>query len=367
MTYNDLKEIIPQFNFEGKYIKVYELTSGNVNSTFRLEYALGNTRIYYTLQRINAYVFNNPEAVVGNIAKVTEHIRKKIIEEKGDDKRNVLSLIKTRQGEFIFKDNRGDYWRAYRFIDNADALDIVNTEQQMEEVGRGFGRFQRLLTDYDATQLYTTIPNFHHSTKRFYRFVKALDEDRAGRARFIEDEIEFIFDHRKMMGEIVRLLDDEVIPYRVTHNDTKANNVLLDGETGKALCVIDLDTVMPGSVLFDYGDAIRYGASLAKEDEEDTSKIRLDMGKVRAFTKGFIDETNGFLLREELLRLPLGVKVITCELAMRFLTDYIDGDLYFKVNSPEHNLVRARAQIALLKDVERREAAMNDMIQGFIK
>lgn len=367
MTYNDLKEIIPQFNFEGRYIRVYELTSGNVNNTYRLEYALGNIRIYYTLQRINAYVFNNPEAVVGNIAKVTEHIRKKIIEEKGDDRRSVLSLIKTKQGEYIFRDKRGDYWRAYRFIDNADALDVVNTAEQMEEVGRGFGRFQRLLTDYDATQLYTTIPNFHNSTKRFYRFVKALDEDRANRAGEIEDEIEFIFDHRKMMGEIVKLLDDGVIPYRVTHNDTKANNVLLDGETGKALCVIDLDTVMPGSVLFDYGDAIRYGASLAKEDEEDISKIRLDMDKVKAFTKGFIDETNGFLLREELLRLPLGVKVITCELAMRFLTDYIDGDLYFKVNSPEHNLIRARAQIALLKDIERRESALNSMIQGFIR
>lgn len=366
MTYNDLKVIIPMFMFEGTYLRVSEITSGNVNNTYRLEYFLNGEQVLYTLQRINSYVFTNPCAVVDNIAKVTEHIRSKIIASGGDVERSVLRLIPTVHGDYIYKDTRGDYWRAYSFIEDADALDVVNTGEQMEEVGRGFGRFQRLLTDYDANQLFVTIPNFHHTTKRFYRFVRALDENKSGRAKYVEDEIEFIFEHRKMMGEIVRLLDDGVIPYRVTHNDTKANNVLLDSASGKALCVIDLDTVMPGSVLFDYGDAIRYGASLAKEDEEDISKVKLDIAKARAFTKGFVEETNGFLTKEELFRLPLGIKVITCELAMRFLTDYIDGDLYFKVNSPEHNKIRARAQIALLKDVERREAELQDMIAAFI-
>ena len=168
------------------------------------------------------------------------------------------------------------------------------------------------------------------------------------------------------MGEIVRLLEKGIIPLRVTHNDTKSNNVMLDSETGKALCVIDLDTVMSGSALYDYGDAILFGASTAAEDEEDTSRIALDMDKTRAFTRGFIQETNGFLSNEELSRLPLGIKVLTCELAMRFLTDYIDGDVYFKVNSPDHNLVRARAQIALLKDIERREQDLQAMTERYI-
>jgi len=175
-----------------------------------------------------------------------------------------------------------------------------------------------------------------------------------------------MFDRRRMMGEIVRMLDSGLIPYRVTHNDTKSNNVLLDKDTGKAICVIDLDTVMPGSSLYDYGDAIRFGASTAAEDEPDTSRIALDMDKTKAFTRGFIEETNGFLTREELMNLPLGIKVITCELAMRFLTDYIDGDVYFKINSPEHNLVRARAQIALLKDIERREEELQAMTERYL-
>jgi Ser/Thr protein kinase RdoA (MazF antagonist) len=175
-----------------------------------------------------------------------------------------------------------------------------------------------------------------------------------------------MFDRRRMMGEIVRMLDNGHIPYRVTHNDTKSNNVLLDNASGKAICVIDLDTVMPGSSLYDYGDAIRFGASTAAEDEPDVSRIALDMDKTKAFTRGFIEETNGFLTKEELSYLPLGIKVLTCELAMRFLTDYIDGDVYFKVNSPEHNLVRARAQIALLKDIERREQDLQAMTERYI-
>ncbi len=367
MLYNDIKGIIPFFQFEGKYLRVSEITGGNVNNTYRLEYIMGNRRRLYTLQHINQYVFKHPKEVVGNIVSVTDHLRQKMLDLHEDPNRRVLELIPTRSGDFIHVDEDGEYWRAYTFIEEADALDMVNTLDQMEEVGRGFGNFQKLLTDFDVDRLYVTIPEFHNTTKRFYRFVRAIDEDKAGRVRFVEDEIEFFFERRRMMGEIVRLLEKGIIPLRVTHNDTKSNNVLLDSETGKALCVIDLDTVMSGSALYDYGDAIRFGASTAAEDEEDTSRIALDMDKTRAFTRGFIQETNGFLSNEELSRLPLGIKVLTCELAMRFLTDYIDGDLYFKVNSPDHNLVRARAQIALLKDVEKREADLQKMIEEFLK
>lgn len=367
MIYNEIKGIIPHFQFKGRYLRASEIPSGNVNNTYRLEYQSGGKHQLFTLQHINQYVFKNPKEVVGNIVCVTEHIRRKMIEQNEDPSRRVLELIPTVDGQYVYVDEDGEFWRAYTFIEDADALDMVHTGGQMEEVGRAFGSFQRMLTDFDVDRLFVTIPNFHQTTKRFYRFVRSIDEDKAGRVGEIEDELEFLFDHRRMMGEIVRLLDRGILPLRVTHNDTKANNVLLDSETGKALCVIDLDTVMPGSALYDYGDAIRFGASTAAEDEEDTDKIKLDMEKTRAFTKGFIAETNGFLSNEELTRLPLGIKVLTAELAMRFLTDYIDGDLYFKVNSPEHNLVRARAQIALLKDIERHEDELQRMTEEFIR
>lgn len=366
MAYNEIKHILPHFRFLGRYRSSRELTSGNVNNTYILEFEDGGKTLYYTLQHINTYVFRSPRGVMSNIAAITDHLKASITKEQGNAERKVLELIRTQDGDVMHNDGDGGIWRAYTFIDGALALDMVENPAQMEEVGRGFGRFQRYLVDFPADQLFETIPNFHHTTKRFYSFVRSLDEDLAGRAHEVEEEIEFMFDRRRMMGEIVRLLEKKVIPLRVTHNDTKSNNVLLDEVTGQALCVIDLDTVMPGSSLYDYGDAVRFGASAAKEDEEDLSKVSLDMEKTRAFTRGFVQETAGILSNEELRRLPLGIKVITCELAMRFLTDYLDGDLYFKVHSPSHNLVRARAQIALLKDIERREGELDQMIERYL-
>lgn len=366
MAYNDIKGILPRFRFQGKYVSSRELTSGNINETYVLEYRDGDETLMYTLQKVNTYVFRDPQGVMQNIALVTDHLKSTLMKTGADCRREVLELVRTVDGDVMHRDRKNGIWRAYTYITNALALDVVDNPGQMEEVGRAFGRFQRNLADFPAAQLTETIPHFHHTTKRFYALMRAVDEDKAGRAREVEDEIEFMFEHRRMLGEIVRLLDQKVLPLRVTHNDTKSNNVLLDQETGKALAVIDLDTVMPGSSLYDYGDAVRFGASTAREDEEDTSIIGLDMEKTRAFTRGFVQETAGILSNEELQRLPLGIKVLTGELAMRFLTDYLDGDLYFKVNSPTHNLVRTRAQIALLKDVERREDELNAMVARYM-
>ena len=365
--YNRVKHVLPQFRFQGRFVKVTEVRSGNVNCTFILTYQDGGITRSYTLQKLNTYVFKSPRGVMSNIAAITDHLRRNISPDEVDAPRQALEVIRTIDNDVMLHDGEGNIWRAYAYIPDALALDMVESLTQLEEVGYAFGRFQRNLADFPADKLFVTIPDFHHSTKRFYAFVRAVDEDKAERVAGLENEVEFFFERRRMLGEIVKLLDQGVLPLRVTHNDTKSNNVLLDKDSGKALCVIDLDTVMPGSSLYDYGDGVRFGASDALEDEPDTSKVSLNMDKARAFTRGFVQETAGFLSDEELIRLPLGIKVITAELAMRFLTDYLDGDLYFKVDYPEHNLVRARAQMALLRDIERKEEALYQMVREDVK
>lgn len=365
MLYNDIKHVLPEFAFEGKYLSVSELNSGIINNTYHLVYMLedGKER-HYTLQHINSYVFKDPVAVMRNIQRVTDYLRHSLERDGLDPQRRVLRLKPTRDGGVFYRDRQGGVWRAYDFIERATAYDRPQRPEDFYQVGRAFGEFQKRLCGFPAEQLTETIPNFHNTTRRFYDFVRALSEDKAGRAGSVEAEIDALFDRRKMMNQIVQRLEDGRLPMRVTHNDTKINNVMLDDETGQALCVIDLDTVMPGSALYDFGDAVRFGASTADEDEPDTSLIGLDMEKYALFTQGFLQETRGFLSEEELRLLPLGVKVITCELAMRFLTDYLDGDPYFKIKSPEHNLIRARAQLALLRDVERREGEMARVVAG---
>ena len=367
MIYNQIKHVLSVFQLSGRYSDVQELHSGNINNTYHLQYKEGNKVHNYTLQRVNGYVFKRPDVVTENIRLVTDHVKRSLIDDGIDPDRRVLELIPTRRGELIYQDEMGSYWRVYRFIENATAYDVVEKPEHFYEAGRGFGEFQRRLIDFPASEIVDTIPDFHNTTRRFCTFVESLTLDRAGRVADLEEEIEFFFERRRMMSEIVKRLKLGELPLRVTHNDTKINNVMIDNETEKALCIIDLDTVMAGSALYDYGDAIRYGASTAIEDEPDVSKIALDMEKFKAFTRGFVEETNGFLTQKELKLLPLGVKVITCELAMRFLTDYMDGDLYFKVRSPYHNLIRTHAQMKLLQDIEAKYYEMQAFIDGLIE
>ena len=366
MIYNQVKHVLPVFQFRGAYRNVNELQSGNINNTYHLQYEEGGTAHNYTLQRVNGYVFKRPDMVTENINRITNHVKRSLIADGIDPDRRVLELIPTNRGDLIHRDEMGNYWRVYRFIENATAYDVVEKPEHFYEAGRGFGEFQQRLIDFPAGEMIDTIPDFHNTTRRFCTFVESVTEDRAGRVADIEEEIEFFFQRRRMMNEIVSRLKAGELPLRVTHNDTKINNVMIDNETGKAICIIDLDTVMAGSALYDYGDAIRYGASTAVEDETDVAKISLDMEKFKAFTRGFVEETDGFLTKKELKLLPLGVKVITCELAMRFLTDYMDGDLYFKVRSPYHNLIRAHAQMKLLQDIEARYYDMQAYIDGLI-
>ena len=366
MVFNELKHVLDHFQYRGTYAGVEELQSGNINATYRLSYTENGKPVSYVLQKINTVAFQDPVGLMKNIEAVIGHIAA-AMEKKGmDPERHLLRFIPTDNGSLLYHDKNDAYWRSYVFIDNATAYDRIENPRHFYEAGRGFGEFQKYLIDFPADTLTETIPGFHNTKKRFFDFVNAVSADRAGRVAGLEAEIDFFFDRRKMMNRIVDLIGAGRLPLRVTHNDTKLNNVLLDNTTGKALCVIDLDTVMPGSPLYDYGDAIRYGANRAAEDEPDLSRISLDMELFKAFTEGFISETAGTLTDEELQFLPLGVEVLTCELAMRFLTDYLNGDEYFKIKYPDHNLVRARAQMQLLRDIEEKYEDMCRYIQALI-
>lgn len=367
MIYNDLKHVLRHFRYQGEYIQAVELQAGNINATYRLSYSGNGKPVDYILQRINTVAFHEPVELMKNVQLVIDHIAAAMARQKVDTDRRILEFIPTDTGSLIYQDDKGGFWRSYIFIDNATAYDRIEDPRHFYEAGRGFGEFQKYLFDFPADKLVETIPNFHNTKKRFFDFVAAVAADKAGRAAALEKEIDFFFDRRKMMSRIVDLIDAGELPLRVTHNDTKLNNVLLDTTTGKALCVIDLDTVMPGSPLYDYGDAIRYGANRAAEDESDLSRISLDMELFKAFTEGFVSETAGALTAAELQYLPLGVEVLTCELAMRFLTDYLNGDEYFKVKYPTHNLVRARAQMQLLLDIESKHDAMCAYINQLVE
>ena len=368
MIYEDIRRLLPHFRFEGQFENASEINAGNINTTYHLIYRLpGGEKREYLLQRINTYVFKDPDAVMRNIQAVTNHIEKAYEAQGIDSARRVLRVIPTTDDAPLYKQSEDSCWRAYNYVDHATAYDMLEKPEHFFEAGRAFGEFQRLLTDFPAAELTETIPDFHNTLKRFYAFVAAVAADKAGRVKDLEDEIEFFFERRKAMSEIVKALDEGLLPVRVTHNDTKINNVMIDDETGRAICVIDLDTVMPGSALYDFGDAIRSGASTAAEDEPDLSKVSLDLNLFELFTKGFLSEVKGILTSEEIEMLPLSVKVIACELAMRFLTDYIDGDLYFKIRTPDHNLIRARNQMALAKDIEKKFDQMQAIVRKYAR
>ncbi|NLF27788.1 MAG: aminoglycoside phosphotransferase family protein, partial [Clostridiales bacterium] len=350
-----------RFRFEGRFASASEVLSGHINRTYRLRFT--NPDGEYILQRINAHVFRRPEVVMDNILKVTEHLRRKLVSMGAPPERRVLEFVAAVGGGPLFVDGNGGNWRAYRYVGGARAYDLVEKPEHFQEAGRAFGEFQKLLADFPASELRETIPNFHHTPSRFDAFARSVDEDSVGRAKNVRDEIRFFLDRRETAHEIV----GRDLPLRVAHNDTKISNVLFDEESEKAICVIDLDTVMPGSALYDFGDAIRYGATTAAEDEKDASKMGLSMELFSRFAAGFVPEADGFLSRRELELLPLGARVITFENGMRFLMDYLEGDAYYKTAYPEHNLARARTQIALLKDIERRFAEMEEVVRRLIK
>lgn len=298
-----------------------------------------------------------------NMVNVTEYLSRAIQEQGGDPQRETLNIVKTSSGDSYYKDSTGNYWRMFLFIDRALCLEMVESVKDFYDSAAAFGNFQRMLADYPAGTLHETIPNFHNTPSRFQDFKKAVEEDKLGRAKLAEKEIAFALAREAETSALTGLLKEGKLPLRVTHNDTKLNNILFDEETKKALCIIDLDTVMPGLSLYDFGDSIRFGASTGAEDEQDLSKISIDLELFEAFTNGFLTGCAGSLTDKEIEMLPMGAKLMTYECGIRFLADFLVGDTYFKIHREGHNLDRARTQFKLVADMEAKWDQMKAIVE----
>ena len=359
-----LQEAIRNFQFEGALVKAEPYGNGHINDTYLLVYEIGEMGIVkIILQKMNRSVFTKPVEVMENILGVTSHLRKKIMERGGDPERETLNVIPALDQKPYYVDSTGEYWRAYRFITDATSFDRVERPEDFYESALAFGNFQRLLADYPAETLHETIPGFHDTEARFQVFKKAVEQDVCRRAASVQREVEFVLAHEELAGIFNKLLAKKEVPLRVTHNDTKLNNIMIDNKTRKGICVIDLDTVMPGLAMNDFGDSIRFGASTADEDEPDLNKVFCDMNLYEMYVKGFLKGCAGQLTEQEILLMPVGAKVMTFECGMRFLTDYLEGDHYFKIHRENHNLDRCRTQFKLVENMEKKWDTMNRIIQ----
>ena len=359
------QRIVHQFAFDGDITDIHLCKYGHINDTYVVKTGLNGRSRRFILQRINHHVFRQPEALMSNIMRVTTFLREKIIAEGGDPQRETLTLLPARDGKLYHTTEQGDYWRSYHFIEGARTYQRVESPEHLYQAGRAFGRFMRLLDDFPTQELHETIPDFHHTPKRFDALMRAVDADVHNRAYAASDLIAQAQARVEKMGWVITALATGELPQRVTHNDTKFNNVLLDDATGEAVCVVDLDTVMPGSALYDFGDFVRTGANTGAEDEQNLDRVSLDMDYFDAIARGFLQETEGALTPLEREWLPLSAWLLTFEVAMRFLTDYLDGDIYFRTHRPDHNLERARAQFKLAADMEVREASMARIIAQY--
>ena len=366
MTNSSIIEIASHFNLCGEVMAIKECHSGHINSTYFLTCKNGNTTKRYTMQMINTNVFKKPDEVMENIVNVTGYIRDELISEGIDPTRRTLNVIYTTDGKWGYTDSDGKYWRFYDYIEDADNYNQVESKEMFEKVGYAFGHFQMQLKGFDASKLYETIPNFHNTEWRFNNLMDSMVNNKAGRVQGVLEELRFAIDRKEITSFINKGIADGTLSLRVTHNDTKLNNIMIDHETGEGICVIDLDTVMPGSVLADFGDSIRFGASSAAEDETNLDSVccRLDM--FEAFAKGFIEGLEGSLSESEIRALPMGAIILTYETGIRFLSDYLDGDTYFRIEYPEHNLDRARNQFKLVADMEAKLAQMNAIVEKYI-
>ena len=344
--------ILRQFCLDAEPASCTPYGCGHINRTYLVATAGGRC---YILQKINHHTFRDVAGLMENIELVTEHLRR-----KSPDPRSVLTLIRTKDGKSYLEADDG-YWRVFRFVEDSICLQQPESDADFYESAVGFGTFQQLLSDFPAEKLHETIPNFHNTPDRYRAFHETLTRDPMHRAAQVQPEIEFALARQAEMATLQNALDAGELPLRVTHNDTKLNNVLFDAKTRRALCIIDLDTVMPGSALYYYGDSIRFGAATAAEAERELDKMEMSLERFRVFTRGYVRACPG-LTQKELELLPLGAKVMTMECGVRFLTDHIDGDNYFSIHREGQNLDRARTQFKLVADMERKWDKMKEIV-----
>lgn len=356
-----------KFALPGRITSIAPFGNGHINDTFLIGCALEDGRERrYILQRMNGDIFKNTEELMENIVNVTSFLKEKIEAANGDPLRETLTVIPTRDQKNYLRNEDGSCFRLYVFIEGAVCLDAVESPEDFYNSAVAFGNFQRLLADYPAATLHETIPNFHNTVSRFSDFKKAVAEDVCGRRKDVEAEIQFVLDREADCHVICDALAKGEIPLRVTHNDTKLNNIMLDERTGKGICVIDLDTVMPGSALYDFGDSIRFGASTGAEDEQNLDLISCDLGLFEIYTKGFVEGCGKSLTEAEIRLLPMGAKLMTLECGMRFLADHLQNDVYFKIHRPNHNLDRARTQFKLVADMEKKWDQMTAIVEKYL-
>ena len=363
-----LEDAVYAFGFGPLCSYVKPFGEGHINETYAVYMPdqNGNDVPLYVLQRINVNVFKNPDQVMDNIFGVTEYLRNIIRQEGGDLDREALSYIKTKSGETYFEDDNGQPWRCLHYVANSICHQQVERPEQFYQSALSFGHFLKQLGDYPAESLYETIPQFHDTVKRLRDFKDAQRKDVKNRARKCKPEIEFVLSREDDCGVLMKQLEEGKLPLRVTHNDTKLNNILFDADTDEGLCIIDLDTIMPGLAANDFGDSIRFGASTAEEDEPDLDKVHFDINLYDIYTKGYLEMAKDVLTPAEIASLPWGARLMTLECGMRFLTDYLQGDVYFKTAYPEHNLVRARTQFRLVKEMEEQFDQMNEILKKYI-
>ena len=360
-----LQEVLAAYEFPATLLGAVRYGQGHINDTFCvLCQPQEGDCVRFILQGLSSAAFPHPEELMENFIGITSYLREKVMAAGGDPRRETLSLVKTRDGKDFYTDSTGKVWRLTPFIEDTDCFQSA-TPELFEASARAFGRFQYLLQGYPAATLHETIARFHDTENRFEKFIAALEADKHNRAKDIQEDIQFVLDRKADCSVALQALRDGKLPLRVTHNDTKLNNILIDRKTGEGICVIDLDTTMPGLSINDFGDSIRFGANHSKEDEKDLSKVNFDIELYEAYTRGFLEGAQGSLTEAELEYLPWGARLMTLECGIRFLTDYLDGDHYFRIHYPTQNLDRCRTQFKLVKDMEEQFEAMAAVVRKY--
>ena len=362
-----VREVLQAYELPQTLLGASRYGQGHINDTFCVVcQPQEGDAIRYILQGLSLAAFPHPDELMENFIGITSYLREKITAAGGDPLRETLSLVKTRDGKDYYTDSTGKVWRLTPFIENTDCFQKA-TPELFEASARAFGRFQYMLQGYPAETLHEAIVNFHNTEDRFAKFQAALTADKLGRAKDVQAEIQFVLDRQADCSVALQALRDGKLPLRVTHNDTKLNNILIDRETGEGICVIDLDTTMPGLSINDFGDSIRFGANHSAEDEKDLSKVNFDIELYEVYTRGFLEGAQGSLTSAELEYLPWGARLMTLECGIRFLTDYLDGDHYFRIHYPEQNLDRTRTQFKLVRDMEEQFDAMSAVVAKYVK